>query len=204
MDIPMNAKVLCSDGWCGHTTCIIVDPISQKITHVVVKERKSPHTERLVPEHLILESTPETIRLGCNTETFSTIDEFIELRFIHNQLPVYTPVGVSTAVWPYVAAEDVTIVSKEERIPPGELAIHRGTKVEASDGPVGRVDEFLVDPTDGKITHLILREGHIWGLKDVVIPISEIEKISDGTVCIKLNKHAIAGLPAIPVRRKWK
>ena len=54
MDIPINAEVFCSDGLCGHTTCITVNPITQKITHVVVREKQSPHTERLVPEDFIL------------------------------------------------------------------------------------------------------------------------------------------------------
>lgn len=194
MDIPMNAEVLCIDGMCGHTTSIIVNPITQQVTHIVVKEKHSPHIERLVPEDLIQETTPETIRLNCSAKDLATVDEFIGLRFIQAQLPRNIPVGVSTTVWPFVIPDDTTLVSKEERIPPGELAIHRGARVEASDGPIGQVDEFLVDPKDGKITHLILREGHLWGKKDVPIPVSEIEKINDGTVHIKLNKHAIAGL----------
>ncbi len=48
-----------------------------------------------------------------------------------------------------------------ERIPPGELAVRRGARVETTDGHAGRVDEFLVNPADGYITHLVLREGHL-------------------------------------------
>ncbi|HLE51843.1 MAG TPA: PRC-barrel domain-containing protein [Anaerolineales bacterium] len=201
MDIPMNAEVLCSDGLCGHTTCIIINPITQKITHVVVKEKQLPHTERLVPEDFILEATPESIRLRCKDTELSALDEFVAYRFVQADMPPYYPLGGYTAFWPYAVAKETTLVSKEERIPPGELAIHRRARVEASDGPVGRVDEFLVDPSDGKITHLILREGHLWGQKDVTIPVSQIDHFGADTAYLKLNKDSIGKLPAIPVRR---
>jgi len=73
--------------------------------------------------------------------------------------------------------------------------------VEASDGRIGRVDEFLVDPVTGQISHLILREGHLWGKRDITIPVSEIERIEDDSVHLKLDKQSIEALPAVPVRR---
>jgi sporulation protein YlmC with PRC-barrel domain len=72
--------------------------------------------------------------------------------------------------------------------------------VQARDGHVGRVDEFLVDPTNGHITHLIMREGHLWGQKNVTIPVSEIDHIDEDTVHLKMDKREIELLPAIPIR----
>jgi Zn-dependent protease/CBS domain-containing protein len=200
MDIPMKAEVRCSDGLCGHTTCIIVDPITQTITHVVVKEKQSPHTERLVPEDYILEATPESLHLKCNCAELSMLDEFVEYHFTRVEIPRYYPAGY-TVFWPYAVVEETTLVSQDEHIPPNELAIHRMARVIARDGVVGRVDEFLVDPIDGKITHLILREGHLWGQKDVTIPVSQIDHWEADTAYLKLDKNSIERLPAIPVRR---
>ena len=67
---------------------------------------------------------------------------------------------------------------------------------------VGQVDEFLVDPVSGHITHLILRKGHLWGQKDVTIPVSEIARVEEDTVYLKLTKEQIEALPTIPVRRR--
>ena len=39
---------------------------------------------------------------------------------------------------------------------------------------------FVADPQTGHITHLILREGHLWGQRDVVIPVNAIERIETG------------------------
>jgi len=66
------------------------------------------------------------------------------------------------------------------------------------------VDEFLVDPKNDIITHLVLREGHLWGKKDVTIPVSEVDRIADDAVYLKLGKEVIATLPTVPVRRNWK
>jgi hypothetical protein len=68
---------------------------------------------------------------------------------------------------------------------------------------VGRVDEFLIDPENDHITHLVMREGHLWGQKDVTIPISEIDRIEGDSVYLKLSKDEVEALPAIPMHR-WK
>ena len=93
---------------------------------------------------------------------------------------------------------------EHERIPTGEVVIRRGTAVRATDGQVGKVDEFLVDPENDAITHLVLREGHLWGEKDVTIPVSEIDKITENSVYLKLDKQDIESLPTVPVKRRWK
>jgi hypothetical protein len=82
--------------------------------------------------------------------------------------------------------------------------MHRGARVEATDGHVGRVDEFLVDPMDGHITHLVLREGHLWGEKYVTISVSQIARLEEDAVYLKLDKQSIEALPTISARRRGR
>jgi sporulation protein YlmC with PRC-barrel domain len=88
----------------------------------------------------------------------------------------------------------------EKQIPPDELAIHRGTQVEARDGNVGEVSEFLVNPTTGHITHLVLKEGILWNKKAVTIPAAQIDRMEKDTVYLKLEKAEVEALPSIPIR----
>jgi hypothetical protein len=105
---------------------------------------------------------------------------------------------------PYVIPGTTVQVPVEHRqIPPGELAVRRDTHVEATDGYVGRVDEFVVNTENGYITHLVMREGHLWGQKDVIIPLSAMGDTRDDTVFLKLDKHQIESLPTFPVHRRW-
>jgi sporulation protein YlmC with PRC-barrel domain len=133
------------------------------------------------------------------------MDTFEETDFIEaGQMEASLPYDEPYEVWPYAMYETLPMALEHERIPAGEVVIRRGTSVEATDGAVGKVDEFLVDPEDDSISHLVLREGHLWGKKDVTIPVSEIDKITDEAVYLKLDKETIETLPTVPVRRKWK
>jgi sporulation protein YlmC with PRC-barrel domain len=203
MDIPVNAEVYCSDGRCGHSTYIIVNPVSRKVTHLVVKEKQAPHTERLVPIKLVTETTHDRVRLGCSQDELSRTEPFAETEYIRDGIPDYEQYEDTYLVWPYRVPDVTKTVSvRHKRVPHGELAVQRGARVHASNGRIGHVDEFLVAPEDGHITHLILREGHLWGQKDVAIPISEIERIEENKVYLKLNKRDVGKLPVIPIRRR--
>jgi sporulation protein YlmC with PRC-barrel domain len=99
-----------------------------------------------------------------------------------------------------LCSADLLYHSGQEHNPAGELAIRRGARVEAVDGHAGRVDEFLINPENDHITHLVMREGHLWGQKDVTIPMSQIDRFADNTVYLKLNKQEIEELLTIPVQ----
>ena len=86
-------------------------------------------------------------------------------------------------------------------IPRGELAVHRGMHVHASDGHVGTVDELVVDSEGEIITHLLMRKGHLWGKKDIAIPVSDIEEIYSDTVNLKVDKKSVKEYPIVPVKR---
>jgi sporulation protein YlmC with PRC-barrel domain len=204
MDIPMNVKVLCETKECGQSSALVVNPVTEQITHIVVTENSYPYVKRLVPVGQIFESTPNSIRLRCSREELSQQDSFEEIDFINPKISeVDLNYDVPFVVWPYSLIEENPIEVTRENIPAGEIAIHRRADVHAKDGRVGKVDEFLVAPNSNHITHLVLREGHLWGKKDITIPVSEIDKIKDDGVYLRLDKEAIEKLPAIPVTRKW-
>lgn len=97
--------------------------------------------------------------------------------------------GPHAYMTPYaVPVEPVAVPVEVERVPLGELAVHRGTQVEATDGKVGEVGELLVDPESEHVTHMILSEGHLWGKQDIMLPLSAIDRVEDDTVYLKLDK----------------
>jgi hypothetical protein len=205
MDIPINVDVLCAGELCGRSTYLVINPVNERITHLVVAEEAFPNIERLVPVDKILASTPNSIQLRCSQTDLSEMNAFEETDFIEaGQLESSLPYSVPYQVWPYAMYDAMPMPFEHEHIPAGEVAIRRGTPVKATDGQVGKVDEFLVGPENDVITHLVLREGHLWGKKDITIPISEIDNIAEEAVYLKLDKKAIEALPAVPVKRKWK
>ena len=199
MDIPLNVQVHCEDGLCGHSTEVVLDPKTDEITHLVVKEAHAPHAERLVPISLVRDTTPHLILLSCNKEKLARRDPFVELEAEQIQVPHYVgdygefPVSIPETMW---------ITKEHQAVPWGELGVHRHARIEATDGPVGQLDEFLIEPETQHVTHLVLREGHLWGEKTVTIPVSEIDRIEEKVIHLKLDKQGIGALPVIPIRRR--
>jgi hypothetical protein len=201
MKIPMGACVQCTDGQDGRAIQVIVDPIARKITHVVVEERKLPHIDRLVPTRFILGTIDNVIFLDCSRQELGKMIPSIEAEFLSAEMAGFNE-SHPYLLHPFVIPARLMV--RQESLPPDELGVRRGARVLATDGKVGCVDEFVVIPTNGEITHLLLREGHLWGCKEVTIPISAIERIDGRKVYLKLNKKEISALPSVAVKRPWQ
>ena len=201
MELPLNVDVHCTDGRCGRSTYIVYNPATETVTHVVVKERKSPQAERLVPVRWIKETTPELILLSRPKDDVAAAKLFNQTDFVQRDVPHYPAEPELTLLWPYRVSAKRIIVDEHRQIPPGELAVRRGARVRATDGRIGRVDEFVVDAESGHITHLVLREGLPWDKRHIDIPVSEIERIEENVVHLKLDKKSVKALPFIKLRR---
>ena len=214
MQIPLNAQVECTDGIYGRSEYVLIDPVIDHVTNLVVKENASPNTAYIVPVDFVTETIADTIRLRCSKAELEKMDPFIETNFIKERVPErfsrygYGGSGMGSIYYMPYTTPDITVYEKEEiqQIPPGELTVRRGTTVEATDGYIGKVDEFVVHPVTGHITHLVMREGHLWGQKDVIIPISALKPMGNtykDTVFLNLDKHQIESLPTFPLTRWW-
>ena len=87
------------------------------------------------------------------------------------------------------------------RIPAGDVEIRRGECVHATDGDIGRVQGLVVDPSDHHVTHVLLEEGHLWGKKEVSIPIESVTEVSDDGVRLALSRDEVRDLPSLGVSR---
>lgn len=204
MELPLNAEVHCTDGRCGRSSYVVLNPATEQVTHIVVKERQPSRVERLVPVILVRDTAAEVILLDCSLEEFSALEPFNQTEFVYGDLPHHATDPSLTLLWPYAVPAKRIVDEKIRPIPPGELAVRRGARVEASDGRIGRVDLFLVDPSSGDITHLCLREGRRGEGKSICIPVAEIDRIEEKVVHLKLDKEAVASLPSLPVKRWWQ
>jgi hypothetical protein len=196
MDLPLNAKVYCLDGLCGQSKELVMDRNTEEVTHLVLKRNHFSQDEILVPVELVVETTPHLIRLRCTKDKLAELEPFLKTEVVKKTIPQYVS---DPYLMPIEVPEIEWVTVKREAIPPGEVAVRRGARVEATDGHVGHLDEFLVDPATERVTHLVLREGHLWGQRDVTIPVSEIDRLEENTVHLKLDKEKIEGLAGVPI-----
>lgn len=209
MEIPLQAQVECTDGVCGRSVCVLMNPVVEAVTHVVVKDAAT-NVEYMVPIEMVTETIANMIRLRCTKAELEKMEPFIKTEYVQRPAPLYPAYGDQMFgmgpfyYMPYVTPEiTVKVPVGHRQIPPGELAVRRGTRVEATDGYIGKVDEFVVDPQTGHITHLVMREGHLLGQRDVIIPLSALGHSRADTVFLNLDKHQVESLPAFPIHRLW-
>ncbi len=195
-NITLGASVECTDGLAGEASSVIVDPGTKRITHFVVKEKSSPHTERLVLAEHVVKTAAGTVRLDVTRDELSKMEPFVYTEYRDVNLPRYV------GDYGYTKKEAPPREVRRERVPEGERAVRKGFEVQATDGKVGRIDELVIDAESGEITHLVMREGHLWGQKEIVVSVADIDYSDEEAVYLTLDKATISSHLAIPVRER--
>ena len=90
-------------------------------------------------------------------------------------LPYYAGLGFAGSdTSPYPDQLDPNVSLFYDRVPKGEVEVRRASVVISADGhSLGEVDGFVID-ADEHITHFVLERGHLWGRKEVTIPIGAV------------------------------
>jgi len=198
----MGAQVDATDGRCGHLTRVIVDPVADALTHLVVEPRHHEERARLVPVDLVVSADDEVVRLKCTKEQFERLDSAEDVQVLQASA---TPggYGPDASLRPYFSVGmpfgHRRHSAFEDRIPVGEVEIRRGDAVHATDGLIGAVEGVVIDPADHHVTHVILQEGHVWGRKKVAIPIGAANRVGD-EIRVDLTKDEIEALPPVSLR----
>jgi sporulation protein YlmC with PRC-barrel domain len=207
----IGSDVSCSDGPCGTVQSVVIDPVARSVSHLVIEPTHRSGLGRLVPLDLV-DTTSGDIRLHCTRSDFDGLELAEERHFLpgfSHGLGTYTPGEVFSL--PYyglgggtlrggvgVGAVSQFVVS--DSVPLGEVAVHRGDPVHATDAAVGRVQGLVIDPGSRHVTHVLLQEGHLWGRKDVVIPIRAVTEIDQEGIHLDLSKADVAALPPVDIQ----
>jgi uncharacterized membrane protein len=197
MDFPLDAEVHCTDGPFGQSTAVIVEPATDKVVYVTVRDAIEPHPTFLVPVGLVTSTTHSLIHLNCTRDELAELEPFTETEYVE----VWTPYYADELGYSYTGPQMVAV--ERQLVPTGTLAVSRGMAVEATDGFVGTADELVVDPTSGQVTHLVLSKGHLWGEAEVTLSVSQVERVEGSTIFLKLDKESIQVMPSVQARRLY-
>ena len=195
----LGASVHASDGECGQLTRVVVNPAAQSVTHLVVAPKHHQGLGRLVPVDLVQATDAEEICLSCTIGHFLGLDDAEQIEF----LPADTSAmgyGAGAMMWPSAGDIGMPLSGSQhepmivDRVPAGEVEVRRGDPVHASDGWIGSVQGLVVDSKDHRVTHVLLKEGHLWGRKQVAIPIGAASRVDD-VIKVDLTKEQVEQLP---------
>jgi len=212
LSFTIGSDATCTDGPAGTVTRVVVDPLARAVTHLVVEPRHRRGLGRLVPVELA-EAAGNGVALRCTLAEFERLDSAEETQFVPGTIG-YDKYGPEQVVsWPYyglqggqaggVIGADAPGVSETvtyDTVPEGEVEVRRGEPVYATDGPIGHVHGLVIDAASRRVSHVLLAEGHLWGHKEVAIPISAVTDVQDG-IKLQLSKKEVADLPPVDINR---
>jgi sporulation protein YlmC with PRC-barrel domain len=217
----LGADVHCSDGHCGKVSTLVIDRGDDAVTHLVVEPPHRRELATLVPLRLVdagADNAKGEVRLRCTMAEFAQLDHAEATVFVGGGDENYQmshELQTShelTFSWPYYAPgmmspgapgrpgdpEMVGRMVTEDIVPdelPGEDEVSRGEQVHAQDGDVGHVQGIVVDAGTGRVTSVLLREGHLLGRRTVLIPRSAIAEVGEFGFNLNITKEQVQNLP---------
>ncbi len=207
--LELGEPIRCTDGELGELADIVLDPRSQRVTHLVARTPQDMGRKRLVPYELVhVGATENTIRLDCSVADAHRLAQAQEMTYLRMgetaQEDPEWDVGVQD-VYPvphydagafvdYQPDPEPEILQTYDRIPKGHVEIRRESTISTGDGhSAGTLAGVLVQGES--VTHLILRRGHFWQRRAVMVPVAEVQSIRTDEVILRRSRRELGDLP---------
>jgi uncharacterized protein YrrD len=214
MQLRLGTHVHCAGEQVGQVGDVVIDPVTRRLTHIVVETHENE--ARLVPASLVRGSEAEghELNLSCTKAEFEELGSILEFSYVQlDEFPEpdgSSDVGVETVIsMPLYGAEEFGDYPGEygssvglayHRIPKGEAEVRRSSAVISSDDhQIGAACGFVL--SEDRVTHVVLERGHLWGTRDITIPIEAVASIETDELRLSIGKDEVSALPSVRVHR---
>lgn len=220
MEFRQETPVVTTDGKAvGKLDRIVVDPLSEEVTHLVVRKGMVFSDDRVVPADRIEEATADRIRLKDDAEAAKQHPKLKESCYVAldedevERSGFEAGMGLSGApmLYGYNPIDDRPSGELPPGVPPprivadtctnvpkGAVVLSEGTAVLGADGKkLGSVERVVSrgDPSVGRVTHFVISSG-LLKKERRLIPIEWVEAIEDEAVQLAVGSHLVeARLP---------
>ncbi|HMQ52838.1 MAG TPA: PRC-barrel domain-containing protein [Anaerolineae bacterium] len=199
----------------GRIERIVLNPKTDKVTHLVVSSGFIFTQEKLIPVDLVTSATEERVTLERKSDNLPELPNFTETAYIpatHSGVhpanfdayvrPMYYYPPIGTAWWhdpisphlgyhpqvPYAA-------SVEQQIPEGTVALKEGAQVISADEQrVGSVERVFMDEDSERVTHFLISKGLLLKTRKLV-PTLWVDAVSADEVWLNVDAGLIKDLP---------
>lgn len=219
MRFDLGTPVLCSDGPAGELADIVIDPRSRRVTHLVVEPHDRHDLARLVPAGRAQASdeASASISLDCTVADINQLEPLRKLAYLRlgespeddpgsdigiediSAPPSYQSIGLDgLGVGTQAIDYDPHVMLGYDRIPKDHVEVRRQSAVTSSAGDhVGHVVGVIVDPEE-QIGQLVFEHGHLWGKREVAVPLAGVSRIQTDEVTLSLSRDQVGELEPLP------
>jgi sporulation protein YlmC with PRC-barrel domain len=177
MKIDIGARVRTLDGREVHR--VVVDLDYKVVTGVVVLKGRLLSRDVLVPLDFIDRVDGDTVVLRLNADQLEQLPEFA-----YNEILAPPPAWTLAGVYPDGSV--LIPIRQRKRLGEHHVDLTPGTRVLATDGEAGRVDEVELDPTTGELDAFWIRAGRLFA-QDVRVPVEWVERVDAERVVRRLT-----------------
>lgn len=212
MRLQLGAPVSLSDGHMRELGDVVIDPSQRRVTHLVVQPSDRPDLGRLVSvaRARIGHGDDSAVQLDCPAAEVDQLEPVRRAMYKRigeapdedpdwgvgieevSSLPddgLFAPGGIAAGMGP--TDYDPRVVTSYDVVPKGEVEVRRRSVVMSAQGDhLGHVDAFVVDD-DWRITKLVLEHGHLWGKREVQVPIDAVDRIGNDEVLLSVSKNEV-------------
>jgi uncharacterized protein YrrD len=212
MQFKEGAQVLTSDGKeAGNVDRVVMDPVNKEITHLVIQKGFLFKEDKVVPVDLVASTSEERVVLK-GVDDLDDLPDFEETHYVRadetGKDVVHTPGYVRPYYWypsphlnwwgaaPYAVYPIPPYVLEIRRnIPKGTVPVKEGASVITSDDEhVGDIERVYADPTQDRVTHLLISQGLFLKEKKIV-PTLWITRVGENEVRLAVSSDLIEDLP---------
>lgn len=197
MNLEIGAEVLGPEGKLGTLTHIVIEPLGERVTHVVVLRGGLHPWEKLLPTERLTRTEGSRVWTDLRLDDMPAYPDFIAYGGTAPgpATPADVPLGDLSPVgllwpsnvlgWYLPSQQSQTPTHPHANLPPGAHGLKSGTEVHCRDGKIGRLDEVLYDEESGRATGMVIRKGFFFA-RELEAPIDWVETIDD-TIRLKVT-----------------
>jgi uncharacterized protein YrrD len=211
MQLKQDSSVVTAGGdEVGRVDRVVIDPQSQRVTHIVVRKGTLFTQDKVVPMEMIESADEEHVQLRDDVGDLEGLPDLVEEQYI----PLQAERGASSDAWGYIPpfywypplgqapplgypgyAVPPYVVETERTIPDYTVSLKEGADVISADGEkVGDVSRVIVDPETDRVTHFLISEGLFFKEKKLV-PVHWVGEVAENEVHLAVDAALLERLP---------
>ena len=200
----------------GKVDCVVVDPQSKDVTHLIVCEGRLLNEDKVIPLHLISLGSSQNVLLKCHTDELHTLLAYNESHYLawdHPDSLTYYPKGYAPpyfwyppagAAWwndpgyhTFVRTPEPMFTEAYTQPVPWDCAIPLSIGMDvlgAESYRAGHVQHLYTVAESGRVTHIVIGQSPLFSDYKLV-PSFWIDTVSQGAVILLMDVITISDLP---------